>query len=74
MKIEKETLDQPPAGKIEAASGEPDRVGSPFGDAAFGRQRAVQWSLYVGTPLAALVAVYFATRCEATITGSWARS
>ena len=62
MNTENETLDRRPAGSVEAASGEPERVDSPFGDPGGGRRRALRWSLYVGIPLAALVAVYFATR------------
>ncbi len=55
-------------GAVPPESGDPKRNDSPFGAASGGRRRVLRWALYVGIPLAALVAVFLATRGHGEVT------
>ena len=65
MNTDRETLDQRPIDDAEGVLGEgraaPESP-SPFGGPSGDRRRVLRWSLYLGVPLAAIVAVYFVTR------------
>jgi membrane fusion protein, copper/silver efflux system len=54
------------AGKRSTDSGGGQPGESPFGAQRGGRRRALRWGLYGGIPLAAIIAVYFATRDSTT--------
>ena len=65
MNTERETPDQRPVNDGENVLGEGREAAesqSPFGGPSGERGRVLRWSLYLGIPLAAIVAVYFVTR------------
>jgi len=65
MSMQARTNEQRLAGATGAALRAPvppERSDSPFGTSGGGRRRVFRWALYAGIPLAALVAVYAATR------------